>query len=57
MRIYNLESKQMSSLIEETARGGLCRHVFLIGAADDGVRAAVPTGEEDQPGRNHAFML
>lgn len=54
MRIHNMESKQMFGLIDETlfqaAKDGACPHVFIMWGANEGVRAAVLTGEEDQPG-------
>lgn len=54
MTIYYVENKQMSGLIDETlfqiAKAGSCHHVFIIWGADEGMRAAVLTGEEDQPG-------
>lgn len=54
MRIYKVERKQMSGSIKErlfqAARGSSCSHVFRMWGADEGVRAAVLTGEEDQLG-------
>lgn len=46
-------NKQISGLIEEmllqATRSDSCCHVFIMWGAEEGVRAAVLTGEADQP--------
>lgn len=48
-----MESKQISGLIEEmllqATRSDSCCHVFIMWGAEEGVRAAVLTGEAAQP--------